>query len=92
MEGTKFLASQAKSIYRYKSLRTKVLKCNADIFFNKQCLTKSIIPKYANIKVPTTSKAAHNTQKKVSIIRIKDEIKILIYEERIVVFDGHNRY
>jgi len=77
MEGTKFLASQTKSIYHYKRLRTKVLKCNADIFFNKQCLTKNIIPKYANIKVPTTSKAARNTQKKVSIIRIKAEVKFL---------------
>jgi len=35
MEGTKFLASQAKPIYHYKSIRAKVLKCNADIFFNK---------------------------------------------------------
>jgi hypothetical protein len=75
MEGTKFLASQAKSIYYYKSIRS--LKCNADIFFNKQCLAKNIIPKYANIKVPATSKAAHTTQKKVSLIRIKDEIKLL---------------
>ena len=34
MEGTKFLASQAKSIYHYKSIRSKVLKFNADILFN----------------------------------------------------------
>jgi hypothetical protein len=71
------LASQAKSIYHYKSIRSKVIKCNAYIFFNKQCLAKNIIPKYANIKVPATSKAAHYTQKKVSLIRIKDEIKFL---------------
>jgi hypothetical protein len=77
MEGTKFLASQAKSIYHYKSIRSKVLKWNADIFCNKQCLAKNIIPKYANIKVPATSKAAHTTQKKVRLIRIKDEIKFL---------------
>ena len=84
VEGTKFLASQAKSIYYYKSIRSKVLKFNANIFFNKQCLAKNIIPKYANIKVPATSKAAHTTQKKVSLIRIKDEIKFLY-----VVFAGH---
>ena len=77
MEGTKFIASQAKSIYHYKSLRSEILKCNVNMFFNKQCLTKSIIPKYASIKVPNTSKAAHNTQKKFSTIRIKDEIKFL---------------
>jgi len=75
MEGIKFIASQAKSIYLYKSLRSKILKCNADIFFNRQCLAKNIIPKYANIKVLATSKAGHTTQKKISFVRIKDEIK-----------------
>jgi len=51
----KFVASQAKSMHRYKSLRYKILKCNANIYFNRQCLTKNLTPKYANIKIPTTS-------------------------------------
>ena len=34
----KFIASQTRSIYHYKKLKIKVLKCNADIYFNKQCL------------------------------------------------------
>jgi len=85
MEGTKFLASEAKSIYLYEGIRSEVLKCNADIFLNKQCLAKNIIPKYANIKFPATSKAAHTTQKKVSLIRIKDEITFLYMN----LFDGH---
>jgi len=51
----KFAASQARSIHNYKNLKIKVLKCNADIFFNWQCLTKKIIPNYTNIKVPITS-------------------------------------
>jgi len=57
METIKFKlkASQARSIYQYKKLKIKLLNCNADIFFNKQCLTKKIVPNYANIKVPTTS-------------------------------------
>ena len=33
VEGTKFLTSEAKSIYHYKSIRSKVLKFNAEIFF-----------------------------------------------------------
>ena len=57
METTKFkfIASQARSIYHYhyKKLKIKVLKCNADIYFNKQCLAKKIVPNYANIKVPS---------------------------------------
>ena len=73
----KFLASQAKSIHLYKGLRSKILKCNANIYFNKQCLAKNLTPKYATIKVPKTSKAAQSTQSKVTRIRIKDEIKFL---------------
>jgi len=54
----KLKSSQARSIYHYKRLKIKVLKCTADIFFNKQCLIKKIVPTYANIKVPSTSPAA----------------------------------
>jgi len=82
MESIKFLASQAKSIYQYKSLRFKILKCNADIFFNRQCLAKNMIPKYANVKVPVTSKAAYITQKKIRFTRIKDEIQFLYMKKR----------
>jgi hypothetical protein len=46
-------------------------------FFNKQCLNENIVPNYANIKIPTTSQAAYTTQKKISSIQIKDEIKFL---------------
>jgi hypothetical protein len=53
------------------------IKCNANIFFNKQCLSRKITPKYADIKVPITSKAAHITRTKVTTTRIKDEIKFL---------------
>jgi len=50
MESIKFLASQAQPVYQYKSLRFKILKCNTDIFFNKQCLAKNIIPVPYNVK------------------------------------------
>jgi hypothetical protein len=51
------------------------MKCNANIFFNKQCLSRNLTPQYANIKIPISSKAATFTQSKISTIRIKDEIK-----------------
>jgi hypothetical protein len=53
------------AIYKisYKKLKIKVLKYNADILFNKQCLSKKFIPNYANIKVPVTSPAAQKTKK-----------------------------
>jgi hypothetical protein len=73
----KFNASQARTIHRYMNLKTKLMKFCANLYFNRQCLVKKLIPKYANIKVPNTSPAADYTSKKVRNIRIKDEIKFL---------------
>jgi mannitol/fructose-specific phosphotransferase system IIA component (Ntr-type) len=77
MAPIKFVASQARTINQYKNIRTEVLKCCANIYFNKQCLVKKIVPNYANIKVPHTSPTTLVTQKKIHFIRIKDEIKFL---------------
>jgi len=48
----KLKASQTHSIYQYKKLKIKLVKYNADIFFNEQFLIKNIIPNYENIKDP----------------------------------------
>jgi len=77
MASVKLIASQARTIFQYKNTRIKVLKCCANIYFNKQCLVRRIVPSYANIKLPNTSPAASTTQKKVHSMRIKDEIKFL---------------
>ena len=45
----KFVASQAKTIDPYNNTRSKLLKCCANIYFNKQCFVKKVIPKYANL-------------------------------------------
>jgi hypothetical protein len=62
----KFIPSQAKTINKYKGLRLKIINCNANILFNKQCIAKKQIPKYARIKVPKTPPAAYKTQQKHS--------------------------
>ena len=51
------LASQARCINQYKNLRTKVMKCFTNIYFNWPCLIKKIIPNYAKINIPYTSPA-----------------------------------
>jgi len=38
MENFKFIAGQASSINQYKTTRSKLLKCCANVYFNKQCL------------------------------------------------------
>jgi len=77
MAPIKFVASQARSFNQYKNIRTKVLKCCANIYCNRQFLIKKIVPNYANIKVPHYSPATLVTQKKIHFIQIKDEIKFL---------------
>jgi hypothetical protein len=81
MDIIKFIAGQANSIYQYKNVRTKILKCCADISFNLQCLIKKVVPNYAKIKVPATSPASLVTQNKIHTIRLKDEIKFLHMKE-----------
>jgi len=76
MNNIKLLASQAHLINRYKSTRSKLQKCCANIYFNKQCLAKKIVPNYANMKIANTLPAAQVTTKKTQITRIKDEARI----------------
>ena len=73
----KIHASQSKTIYNYKSLKLKVLNCNANIYFNKQCLNNNFIPTYAKINIKNNSKAATITKEKAQKIRLKEEIKFL---------------
>jgi hypothetical protein len=35
-------------IYRYKNLNTKLYNCNDNIFFNKECLTLTLVFNYVN--------------------------------------------
>jgi hypothetical protein len=79
----KFIANQGRTIFQYKNIRNKVLKCCANIYFNKQFLNNKIIPSYANIKLPDTSPAARKSQRKIHDMRIKDEIRSL-YSQEIV--------
>jgi hypothetical protein len=76
------VASQARSIHQYKNVKRKILICNANIYFNHQCIQRNITPKYAHIKIPNTSPAASYTKKKPQMQRIKDEIKFM-YENKL---------
>jgi hypothetical protein len=78
IETTKLInACQAKSINVYKNMKTQLMKCCANIYFNKQCLKLHVIPKYAQIKFPRSSPTSISTQQKTQVMRIKDEIRFL---------------
>jgi hypothetical protein len=87
MSAIKFVARQASSINVYKNLRSKTLKCNANIYFNKQCLLKKVIPKYASTKFADTSPAAQVTTKKAQITQVAHgipECTITLYDLGLV--------
>jgi transcription antitermination factor NusG len=54
-------SSHTKGIYKCMNCKQKLLYCNANINFNKICLRKKLIPKYAYIKMPTNNEAAKKT-------------------------------
>jgi len=60
-----------------ENLKKKLYKCNACIYFNRQCLIKKLTPSYARIKIPTPPQHTNTHSKKVTTMRIKDEIKFL---------------
>ena len=64
MENIKFKAGQGKSMNVYKNRRFKLLKCCVNVYFNKQWLTKTVIPSHANIKFQNTSPVAKFPSKK----------------------------
>jgi len=67
-------ASQS-SIHKFERLKRKLYNCNASIYFNRQCIRRNLTPAYAKIKVPDTSPACRHTQRKLTNLRLKDEIK-----------------
>jgi len=85
MAPIKRLASQAKSINLHKNLRTKVMKCSANIYFNRQCLIKKVTPKYAHIKIPYISRTGNITLKSTDN-PTKNEIKFLhLKKENLII-------
>jgi len=78
MSQLKVINASRGCIHKYENIK-KLNNCNANIYFNRQCLQKQLIPNYARIKVLNTSPAFKYTctQHKVPNIRIKDEINYL---------------
>ena len=64
------LASETRSINSYKNLRTKVTKCGANIYFNRQHLVKKI-PNYSRMMTPHNSPTTKNHPKESTSIPSK---------------------
>jgi len=68
-------AEQAKHLYRYKNIKTKLYKCKATIWYNKTCRIKHVTPRYINIKVSGDNKRGQNTKNAAIRHRISQELK-----------------
>jgi hypothetical protein len=77
MNKLKIVNASRGFIHQYENVKRKLLSCNADIYFNQQCLLKRLIPKFARIKIAGNSPAKRSTKLKTQTIRIKEEIKFL---------------
>jgi len=53
MQGTciGIIGAQQAKIFNYKNTRLKLLKTNADTWFNKICKTKQLTPKYFSFEI-----------------------------------------
>jgi len=69
-------------VHEYENVKRKLLSCNANIYFNRQCYHKRLIPNFARIKIPNNSPAAKSTLRKAQTLRIKEEIKYLYMKKQ----------
>jgi len=64
----KIIGASQSLIHKCENLKRKLYKCNASIYFNRQCLENRLTPSYARVGIPNTSPAHKYTQKKVTVI------------------------
>ena len=77
MNQLKVVAASQADIYKFKNLKEKLLKTNANIYFNKQCLTRQITPNFIKTKAPFSNHTQKQTKIKIQKLQLKDEIKFL---------------
>jgi len=75
-------APQAKSYYKYKNAKLKLLKTNAAIWFNKMCRTKQVKPNYINIKISGKSQQDRKTVSNAIKYRTNQEIRFLYQKKQ----------
>jgi len=83
MSSTKIItAGQACYVSQYKNLKSKVMKCCANNYFNCQCLKQNLTLNYTKLKIPNTSLASRFTKQKIVKLSMKDEIKFLYMKKK----------
>jgi hypothetical protein len=77
INSTNFIKSacQAVQVKLYIKLKEKFGTAERNIWFNKQCLDKSLVPKYVSLKTKSNSKSAATAVRKAEISWITSELK-----------------
>jgi hypothetical protein len=66
---------QAKFTHNYKNNKLKLLKCNAFLWFNRQCKINNLTPKYAHFNTRSQNDRAGKTKSVAINYRANQEIK-----------------
>jgi len=68
-------AKQARQIYRYKKIKTKLYKNNAAILYSKTCRIKQLTPAYINVRINVNNPRCQRTKNAAIHYRINQELK-----------------
>jgi len=71
MNHLKIINASRGFIHEYENVKRKLFNCNANIYFNRQCYQRRLVPNYARIKISINYPAAKFTQRKTQNLRIK---------------------
>jgi hypothetical protein len=77
MTRIKIINAGQGAIHEYENTKRKLLLCNANIYFNKQCQHKRLVPNYTKIRIPGNTPATTSMARKARQLRIKEELKFL---------------
>jgi hypothetical protein len=70
-------AKQARQLYNFKNTKSKLLRTNAAIWFNKMCRIRQLKPNYINTKINGQKQQERRTTAQAIRYRINQEIKFL---------------
>jgi len=75
-------AKQAKEIYQYRNIKSKLYETNGAIWYNKACREKHLTTNYISIRINGKNLQWQKTVRAAAHVRLNQEIKILYIKKR----------
>lgn len=86
------ITSKVREIFKYLKLKVKIRVTLNKIWFNKECLRRNIIPKYAKVNIKDKSNTARKVKAYSESMWIKTEIKYLYSQLNKYNKEVYNKY